>query len=255
MKIIRLMQWNCMYSEDPGKVAEYIKRVDPDVICLQELTNGYNEEWGDTGELIADALGYDRYCKYGLMLLPEGGQTIMGVGILSRYPLDNKRGLQIEVRRTEEGLVRSNDRYYIQATVTLPGGRTLTVGTVHLPFHPTFDTSPHVLSMAERIVDFTPKTGNYVLAGDLNKPPGSEAARLFRQNGLKSAGPAFRYPTWTTKPFKVGSWSYDELRWRLDYILYRGDLKRHRPQVLATDLSDHLPLMVEFEVLSGQAGE
>lgn len=238
-----------MYSEDPGKIADYIREVDPDIICLQELTLGYDERWGDTGELIANRLGYDRYCKYGLMLLPEGGQTAMGVGILSRYPLKDKRGIQIETRKTEEGIVRSNDRYYIQAEVGLPDGKTLTVGTVHLPFHPTFDTSAHVRTMSERIQGFVPASGNFVLAGDFNKPPQSETARFFRQNGLRSAGPAMRHPTWTTKPFKVGEWSYDELRWRLDYVLYRGELKRRRPRVLTTELSDHLPLLVEFEVV------
>jgi endonuclease/exonuclease/phosphatase family metal-dependent hydrolase len=245
---VRLMQWNCMYLENPGKIAEYIKAINPDIVCLQELTSGYDEQWGDTGELIANYLGYDYYCKYGLMLLPDGGQTAMGVGILSRYPLHDKRGLQIEVRKTEEGRIMSNDRYYIQATVALPEGQVLKVGTLHLPFHPTFETSAHVRDMIKHVLNFLPQAGEFVLAGDFNKPPQSEVAKLFRQSGLWHAGPALRYPTWTTKPFAVGDWSYDELRWRLDYILCRGNLKRRKPHVLATTLSDHLPLLVELEV-------
>jgi endonuclease/exonuclease/phosphatase family metal-dependent hydrolase len=237
-----------MYSEDPNSIADFIASVNPDVVCLQELTNGYSQAYGDTGAYIANMLGYEYFRKYGTMLLPDGGQTEMGVGIMSRFPLRNTRYFQIERRQVEDGMVRSNDRYYVEAEVLLPKGNVVKVGTMHLPFHPEFITSPYVRQMSQDVTGHIPEEGNYILAADFNKPPQSETAKLFRQAGLKHAGPAFRYPTWTTKPFTIGQWSYDALRWRLDFILYKGNVTRHSSQILQTTLSDHLPILAEFTV-------
>jgi len=44
----RLLQWNVMYSEDVVAVGDFVKQLDPDVVCLQELTHGYHEPGFDT---------------------------------------------------------------------------------------------------------------------------------------------------------------------------------------------------------------
>lgn len=102
--------------------------------------------------------------------------------------------------------------------------------------------------MTEKIMAGLPSgDANYIFAGDLNATPYSRAATLLRrEGGLRNAGPALAQKTWTTKPFTIGPWSYEALDWRLDYVLYKAGLRPVRAEILQTDLSDHLPILVEF---------
>jgi endonuclease/exonuclease/phosphatase family metal-dependent hydrolase len=71
------MQWNVMYSEDVGQVADFIKQSKPDIVCLQELTESYQDR-GDTAEMISEHLGYNSHYAYGPMIFPDGSQGRMG---------------------------------------------------------------------------------------------------------------------------------------------------------------------------------
>ena len=235
-----------MYAEDPAKIADFIRKLDPDVVCLQELTKGYMPQYPDTGAYIAECLGYQAYYDYGSMVLPTGEQTEMGMGIFSKFPLQNAHKLVLQPGVVEVGKIHSDERIYLQADIEL-AGQTVTVATTHLPFHPRFRTMAHKQAMVEKILAHK-KGDNYILAGDFNTTPNTKAARTFRQTGLKNAGPSLKEPTWTTKPFVIGPWSYDVLQWRLDYVLYGGKLRAKQAEILRTDLSDHLPILAEFSL-------
>lgn len=235
-----------MYSENPEKIVGFIRSVEPDVVFLQELTKGFLEQFPDVGAYIADALGYDGYYEYGPMILPTGEQTEMGMGIFSKRPLVNRQKLVLQQGKVEEGKVLADERFYLQTDI-IAGGKVVTFATTHLPFHPKFQTTPHKQAMVEKILAHQ-KGDNYILAADLNTTPNTKTARTFRQAGLKNAGPALHQPTWTTKPFVIGPWSYEVLKWRLDYILYMGSLSSGHTRILQTDLSDHLPILAEFSV-------
>ena len=236
-----------MYSEDIKKVGEFIASHHPDIICLQELTKGYHSTNSGTGEQLAKMLGYSAFCSYGPMILPDGTQTLMGNGILSRKPLVHTKEHVIQKGKVIDDKVLIDERYYLEASITV-AGREITIGTTHLPFHPRFKTTPHKQKLVEEVISHIPPHKPYILAGDFNSIPQSIAAKTFRQHGLKNAGPAFHRKTWTTKPFSIGEWSYNELSWRLDYVLYQGAIKPIKSYVLTTALSDHLPILVEFEI-------
>jgi endonuclease/exonuclease/phosphatase family metal-dependent hydrolase len=246
---LTLLQWNCMFSENPDKIAAFIADLKPDIICLQELTEGYHDVSPGTGEYIAARLGYQAHCAYGPMVLPDGTSTRMGNGILSRLPLERTDVLILQKGDVQDGRVTVHERMYVEATVIVDG-REVTIGTTHLAFHPRFITTRYKQAMMDKIVEHFPSAGaNYILAADFNAQPHSRAALSPRQHGLRNAGPALRHPTWTTKPFEIGPWLYDELRWRLDYVLYRGGLKPVKSEIVQTRLSDHLPILAEFELL------
>jgi len=241
-----------MYSEDVQAVTGLIKELNPDIVCLQEITKGYDSRWDDVGAYIADTLGYFAHYQYGHMILPDGKPVLMGNGIFSRYPVINKQTVQVSYRDIESGGNVQDDRYYLQADIVAPEGRgtpkNLTVGTVHLPFHPRFVTTPMATKIVDVILEKIPEQGDVILMGDLNRTPGTQATRRLRQAGLRNVGPALSQSTWTTKPFNIGRWHYDALRWRLDYVLYRGAGRRLNAQVVQTELSDHLPILVELEL-------
>jgi endonuclease/exonuclease/phosphatase family metal-dependent hydrolase len=239
-----------MYSEDMSAVAELIRQLNPDVVCLQELTQGHADQWPDTGAYIAERLGYYSHVTYGRMTLPDGQDVRMGNGIFSRFALDDKKAVLAIERDIEAGGVIGDDRYYLQATVLLSEGESeqrVSVGTFHAPFSPTFKTTPLAVRLVSTILEHVQTADEIILMGDLNRTPGTRAARLLRSNGLRNVGPGLNRPTWTTRPFTIGPWSYDKLAWRLDYTLFKGAAKRTRSEIMQTTLSDHLPVLVELE--------
>jgi len=190
-------------------------------------------------------LGYHGYFDYGPMVLPDGRQTLMGMGIFSRYALDNERKVVLQPGILSDGKVSQDERFYLEADVKLPGGK-VRVGTTHLPFHPMFRTTDRKMAMAKLIRRRAVEAGpRYVLAGDFNCTPRSKAAQALRQ-GLRNAGPALDVKTWTTRPFMIGRHEYDRLAWRLDYVLHGVGLRPVAAEVARTELSDHLPIAVEF---------
>jgi endonuclease/exonuclease/phosphatase family metal-dependent hydrolase len=244
---LTLLQWNCMYSEDPRLIAAFIASVDPDIICLQELTDGYHDGLGKSGEWIANRLGYDHHCAYGPMVLPDGTQSLMGDGILSRLPMTQKNTTMLQEGVITDGKVTRDARMYLDVTIDADGHQ-LRIGTTHLPFHPRFQTTPMKSQMIGRIIGSIPAHGRYIMAGDLNTTPRTKAAKSLRQHGLKNGGPSLIEPTWTTKPFNIGPWSYESLQYRLDYVLHKSGVRAISARILSTELSDHLPILVKFDV-------
>lgn len=236
-----------MYSEDLDKIVAFIKKINPDVVCLQELTEGYCVGIQKTGEWIAKELGYHHHCAYGPMILPDGVQTLMGNGILSRLPFTAVGSVVIQEGKMDAERIVRDERYYLQVSMVVDG-KELCIGTTHLPFHPLFITTSVKQRMIEQILDNVPAHDRYILAGDFNSTPHTKAIKTFRQKGLRNAGPSLIQPTWTTKPFVIGHWNYSELRYRLDYTLNKTGVRSIAAKILRTELSDHLPILVNFEL-------
>jgi endonuclease/exonuclease/phosphatase (EEP) superfamily protein YafD len=54
--------------------------------------------------------------------------------------------------------------------------------------------------------------------------------------------------TWTTKPFDYGDFSEHGLNWLLDYVFAAADIKIVSSEIISTEYSDHLPILVTFEI-------
>lgn len=234
-----------MYSENIEAVGDFINSVEPDIVFLQEITKNYHEEHPDTGAYIAEVLGLESYYAYGPMVLPDGNPAEVGMGIFSRLPLLEQQKILLQESVMHEGKIIQDERFFLQASIELDGRR-IGLGTTHLPFHPTFQTTPHKQHMIERILKTAEPYDTYIFGADLNATPYSKAAKTLRSSGFKNAGPALSVPSWTTKPFAIGPWRYEALKWRLDYMLTRGGLQCASVQVLHTEYSDHMPLLLEF---------
>jgi endonuclease/exonuclease/phosphatase family metal-dependent hydrolase len=140
-----------MYSEDISMIGDFISSLDLDIVCLQELTKNYSTI-ADSGAYLAERLDYQSYYEYGPMVLPDGQQALMGMGIFSRLPLTNPRKLVLQEPAIDYGKINRDERFYLEATITLPT-RDIIVGTTHLPFHPTFRTTPTKRRMVSEIID------------------------------------------------------------------------------------------------------
>ena len=61
-------------------------------------------------------------------------------------------------------------------------------------------------------------------------------------------GPDYHEKTWTTKPFSYNGFSENSLNWRLDFVFGTKDIKVISSEIIKTDLSDHLPILIKIEI-------
>ncbi len=240
---VKVLQWNVWFKEDIDKVVGVIKDLDVDIVCLQELTQGYVEQTQDnTWEHIQHELGY-----YGvhqtIPITTDADEWLQANAIFSRYPLHSQREHWLHTPKNIEDR-EDQFRGYLETVVDIDGTH-LTVGTTHMSFQDyeqQHDPELHkLLKATER------KVGRYILTGDLNATPDSnrvqELARRFEH-----AGPSYAENTWTTKAHKTPEFEAATLDWRYDYVFATPDVEVLDSRIIETDVSDHLPVLVTVDV-------
>lgn len=88
------------------------------------------------------------------------------------------------------------------------------------------------------------KKENYIFSGDLNTTKTSSYIKQIQQYLINCDTDN----TWTTKPFSYNGFNEDKLNWKLDYVFVTKDIKVSQIDVIDTEYSDHLPLLIEIEV-------
>jgi endonuclease/exonuclease/phosphatase family metal-dependent hydrolase len=253
--MVRLLQWNVLFRESASKILDVLKEVDADVLCLQELTSvsGHNEGI-DVPAFLAEMLGFHSFYQIAQEWDSPGDRHTLGNGILSRYPLTNTKGIFV---RPSQGInphdPAQEGRAYVEADVSLPDGTTLTVGTAHLSYIPRGVMTPEKKHEIDALLDIAKsKESRYVLTGDFNEPPESYTVQELMRT-LRHCGPPFETLTWPTRPFQSMAHKEDGLGWRIDYAFATPDVTVVDATVVDTDVSDHLPILVELDVTAAPA--
>ena len=223
---------------DIQRIVEVIRHYDPDIALLQEVDHGAPRSRYDRQvRLLSRELGLEHRLYQPNVLLKQGHY---GNAILSRFPLFDTHNLNLRIPPKKR-------RRALIAKARLRIGelhRTLLVCNTHLGlagFERTVQIK-RILSY-DRIVHLHHDTPA-IVGGDFNDVWSSLGRRLMIPAG-------FRCAVGDTKTFPAA------LPMRgLDAIYYRGDLKlvsRFSGHTkLARQASDHLPIVVDFEV--GKAG-
>jgi len=244
MKRLSILKWNVWYLEDIHNIAEFLSENKADIICLQELTINFDKQANvHTPNYIAEKLGYHVYFQEITFADKEMKQAN---AVLSKYPILDSRTVWIN---EEQGSGNYDDEYraYVEVTQDINGEK-IKVGTVHMSYTHKFEPSERKLAEAQKLVDaVSSNTEKFILAGDFNAVPGSRVVTGI-ENLLNNCGPEYSENTWTTKPFSYGGFEANTLDWRLDYVFATNDIKVTKAQVLTTEYSDHLPILVEIEL-------
>lgn len=238
---IKILHWNIWYKEKVENVLKVIESVDADVLLLQEVTDGC--EYND-GLDVAKVIGEKTGMNYNFALAHKYDEHSQGNVIFSKFPIVSNSNFFI-AEANEGGGYSDEARSCAVSKIDL-GAKKLNLATAHSSYYHKF-ADGEKLNEAKRLVDFFKGKENLVFSGDLNSIPGSDFIGLI-ESELEHCGPDYKEATWTTKPFSYGGFEEDKLIWRLDYVFASRDVKVISSEILETEYSDHLPILVEIEI-------
>lgn len=242
---ITVLQWNVWVQEDIQNIANFLKQQKVDVMCLQELTSNYPKQHvRDTPAFISEQLGYNYYYKNLPIKSVDGEKIMLASGIFSRFPIIRSRyTLTNRPESSDDGEYRA----YVEATITVDD-KEINIGTSLMSYTHGFETTPNKVQETQHLLqELNKHKVHYVFTGDLNAAPDSPTAQSINKI-LRNAGPRFAEKTWTTKPFSHEGFEETKLNWRLDYIFVSKDIQTVSSEVLQTEYSDHLPVLVKLEM-------
>ena len=239
---IKVMSYNIYHGEVNGvprksnlqQVADLINRFQPDFVALQEvdsmtnrsaaLNNGIRQ---DLVQELARMTGMHGY--FGKAIdFSDGGY---GEGILSRYPVENRR---FELPTPEGG----EKRALLLVTHRFPNGQKIVFGGTHL----CHEYAKNQQAQAEAICDFLKKekvpvmvVGDFNITDDSN--PYATIAASFIDVAVQYGNPQNTIPS--DNPTK-----------RIDYIFVSkaDQWVVKEVQVIESNASDHLPVLVTLEL-------
>lgn len=233
----------------PERLAEAVRRLDPDVLALQEVDlDQHRSGHTDLTAVAADAMGATAHRFVAAVSGTPGatwiaatgaeqpGTAAYGIALLSRYPASSWQVVRLPRIPTRFPmyvpaanrimLVDEEPRAAVIARLETPLGP-MSVTNTHLSFVPGFNRR-QLRSLAR---DLRGLPGPHILAGDLNVRP----AAAVRASGMRMLAAAPTFPA--AQPAR-----------QLDHILTDDPLLRVRNcGALTAALSDHRPLFVDVE--------
>ena len=228
-------------------VIHVLESANPDILCLQELSG--NTEVNPkikTDEIICQKLGM--YCfTEKSQEWSDWHKDYQSNGIFSRFPIRKK--FSQFLRQPHPSCVidwSKEGRVYLETELDIYG-HLLTIGTTHLSYTHGFENQEERREEEENLKKYVEKRENYIVSGDFNSSPNSNIIAYLTSNMLH-CGPPMNENTWTTKPFEHNGFKETELRWRLDYVFASKEIKVKNAYIYNTNASDHLPIIVEFEI-------
>jgi len=245
---LKILQWNIWYKENPKKISEEILRFDPDIVCAQELMQNLPNNI-DTAKTIKEITKFNSFYKESETWDNRPDKTSQGNAIFSKYPFVSTSFKYVNDPVHNPLNASVEGRVYLESVFKI-NGRKLIVGTTHLSYSHRFKIDNRRKNEAKILKNIlSSNKEDFIFCGDLNAIPSSYTIKeISKVDNLKNFGPNVTEPTWTTKPFDYKGFKEDKLNWRLDYVFGTNNLNVLKSEILKTDYSDHLPVLVEIEI-------
>lgn len=217
------------------KIQSLLQRLDADIVFLQEVQGAHTkrqakfDDWPELSQ--AEFLAQDRWphYTYGQTLTHEQGHH--GNAILSKHPFEQTDNIDISTSRfSTRGLLYS--RIQRERPIHLLCTH---LGLLGKERRQQFDV------LNDFIQNTIPADEPILLAGDFNDWRSSALELLRESTGLKEV-----FQEQTGKYAKSYPAEFPLLR--VDRIYYRGLMPHHCEVVQSKRISDHLPLLAEFDI-------
>jgi len=241
--LLRVMTYNIQSGHgNLEATAAAIRAAAPDLVALQEVDVHWAERssFADQATMLGERLHMAaRFAHIYRIAGADSGKPPreFGVALLSRHPIIGWRNDTLTRLSTQDtNPSPAPAPGLLEATVDLHG-TAIRVFNTHLDYR----SDPRVRrqQVSEMLAYIGAASTPTLVFGDLNAPPDApELAPLFarlRDAWPASAGPGFTYPA--DKPAK-----------RIDYVLTSGHFRVRSANVVATEASDHRPVVVELVV-------
>jgi endonuclease/exonuclease/phosphatase family metal-dependent hydrolase len=221
---------------DLARIAAVINSQKPDLVGLQEVDRGV-QRTQRIDEIVEIAkltrMNYD----FAFNLRYQGGQY--GVAILSRFPIMSMD------HRLFQNIREAERRGFIRGEVIV-GGRVINFVTTHLDYQ---YEDGRLFESQQLLAALKDIKGPLIVVGDFNDIPSGQSYQLMRKQ-FEDA--------WAESRAKDDGFSYpaDKPSKRIDYIFFRSAdrVRAKRAWIVETLASDHLPVVADLEIRSGQNG-
>lgn len=216
-----------------------------DIVLLQEITDNYIEQhWSQ----FQGTYPYQIHTP-----LQVDGEKLVGMGILSRYPIREKNSFKLD----EDGLVyqmrvvidtNNGPIVFYNVHTTFPWIRTHPISSLlgELPV-PVYDDTVRRREIQNLIKLVKQENSPVILAGDFNLNDQSDDYKELIESGLTDAyrnvGHGFGFTWPVNRTPSVNIWHAIPFV-RVDYFFHSKDVSTCFAQVLPKTGSDHLPLIV-----------
>jgi endonuclease/exonuclease/phosphatase family metal-dependent hydrolase len=268
---VRLLTWNVQWCRgvdgkvDPARIAREARRLcDPDVICLQEISVGFTDLPGTSGEDQVAALErelpeYTFFFVAGVDIPGPGGRNRFGNLVASRLPVGRVLRHSLPWPPTESP---SMPRSAVEVVVQAEFGP-VRVTTTHLEYY----SNRHRTAQIERLLELHGGTNreeargenegpyrlqarpaNGIVCGDFNLPPHDPLHARFSQtfaDAWQALHPGKPHP----HTFRVHERDKEQAPYCCDFVFVSPDLAP-RLRTIAIDganqASDHQPVSVEL---------
>jgi endonuclease/exonuclease/phosphatase family metal-dependent hydrolase len=213
---------------DLARIAEVIRRERPVLVGLQEVDRGVQRT--QRRDEIAELA---RLTKMEYAFAPnldfQGGQY--GVAILSRHPI-----LALDHRRFQH-LREAERRGFIRVQINV-GGKRIHFVTTHLDYQHADNRLYETQQLLRALGDLA---GPVIVAGDFNDEPSGSSYKLMLSAFVDA---------WSGEDKESLTFPADKPVKRIDYIFIKRDagVNAKDARVVATQASDHLPLVVDLEI-------
>jgi len=267
---VRLLTWNVQWCRgvdgvvSPARIAREARRLDADVLCLQEVSVGFTDLPGTSGEdqvaaLERELAGYAVFFVAAVDIPGSNGRNQFGNVLASRLPVGRVLRHALPWPPTA---APSMPRAALEAVVHAPFGP-VRVTTTHLEYY----SSGHRAAQIERLRELHAETnredssgeneGPYrrqarppsaIVCGDFNLPPADPLHARFIETFV-DAWQALHPGTAHAHTFRVHERSDGRSPYCCDYVFVTEDLARRLRSISvdgANRASDHQPVSVEL---------
>lgn len=248
---IKFLSWNVWYGKRWQKAIKLIGKLQPDILALQEVTTFFpyfDLENTNILEKFQKAIPLLKYSSFAPILKRERGGKFeqLGNAIFSRYKiLETNIFYFHHPPRWGRRWWNNQAKNLLEAKIKIDG-KELFVYSTHLSLNPLLLDTKKRIEEAEKIIKVVKEKKPLIIGGDFNGRPNSLVVQRLK-GAFRRADPKNR-PTFAKLSLSAGRLKIKGISLKLDYVFYSPQLKIRTCHILKTDASDHLPIVVEFEI-------
>lgn len=256
-----------LFEANNEKLRTFFKEQQPDIVCLQEVTRRLDDTTNaafvskDTIDKSLPTLTENFFAPFSILSnfkqpnfhgkelfeFELGGKVEFGNYVKSKFPIVKGQNIFVQNHfsyMTDWSNWPADDAKSVQIVDFNIGERPLRIINYHGIWSREKMGNELTKQACERILQAT-KEVQYpsIICGDFNLFPDTESMSVFYQDFVSLVD---QFKIKTTRP--ETNELHDQHRNVIDYILVSKSIRVEKFEVLQSDVSDHLPLVAEFEI-------